>query len=312
VPLSDLQRRVALKAVWLQKDERLLLKNDRWQIEFGVDSRETQINGHRLLLGAPCRLTRRAFHISRIDAEKIIGPILTPGYLQSSVPNVRVIAIDPGHGGVDNGTTNKRLGLMEKTMAFDVATRLAKLLRADGYKIVMTRETDTKVELPLRAAVANAAGADLFLSIHFNSLEDDTKTNGTEIFTFAPANFRSTDSWSRKTDDSEKDPSPVNQYDHWSSVLGYALQHEMLDSLKTFDRGKKIAHWGVLKQLTCPGVLIESGFLSNPAEARKISTAEYRQQIAEAIAHGVRSYATSLESLSRSRAPAGAKTTPKN
>jgi N-acetylmuramoyl-L-alanine amidase len=309
VPVAELQRRCGLSAAWVQKDEHLLLKNDRWQIELGVDSRESQINGHRLLLGAPCRFSHRVFYISRIDVEKIVGPILLPGYQQSSVPDPRVITIDPGHGGVDNGTTNKRLGLLEKTMAFDVATRLAKLLRADGYKIVMTRETDTKIELPIRAATANAAGSDLFLSIHFNSLEDDTKTNGTEIFTFAPADFRSTDSWSRKTDDSEKEPSPVNKYDHWSSVLGYALQRVMLGSLKTFDRGKKIAHWGVLKPLNCPGVLIESGFLSNPAEARKISTPEYRQQIAEAIASGVRDYATTLELLRKSQsAPAPQRT----
>jgi len=304
IPVVDLQRRALLISVWQQKDEHLLLKNDHWKVELGVDSREAQVNDHRLLLGAPCRLSRRVFCISRIDADKILGPILLPGFQQSSVPNLQVITIDPGHGGVDNGTTNKRLGLMEKTMAFDVATRLAKLLRAQGYKIVMTRETDTKIELPIRAATANAAGADLFLSIHFNSLEADTKTNGTEIFTFAPANFRSTDSWSRKTDDSEKEPSPVNKYDHWSSVLGYAMQHEMLGSLKTFDRGKKIAHWGVLKPLNCPGVLIESGFLSNPAEAKKISTPEYRQQIAEAIARGVKSYAATLESLRKSRAAA--------
>ena len=306
VPVAELERRCGLIAVWTKKDDHLLLKNDRWQIELGADSREAQINDHRLLLGAPCRFSHRVFYISRIDAEKIIGPVIMPGYLQSSVPDLRVIVIDPGHGGVDNGTTNKRLGLLEKTMAFDVATRLAKVLRAKGYKIVMTRETDTKIELPLRAAMANAISADLFLSIHFNSLEDDTKTNGTEIFTFAPADIRSTDSWSRKTDDSEKEPSAVNKYDHWSSVLGYAMQHEMLDSLKTFDRGKKLAHWAVLKPLNCPGVLIESGFLSNPTEARKISTPEYRQRIAEAIASGVRSYAATLESLRKRQAATAA------
>lgn len=304
VPVSDLQRRVGLKSAWLQKDERLLLKNDRWQVELGVDSREAKINGRRLLLGLPCRINRRAFYISRIDAERIVGPVLLPGNQQASIPDLRVITIDPGHGGVDNGTSNKRQGLFEKTMAFDVSLRLAKILRVEGYKIILTRETDTKIELPIRAATANAARADLFLSIHFNSLEDDTKTHGTEIFTFAPANLRSTDAWGRKTDDAESDPYPVNKYDHWSTVLGYAMQDEMLDSLKTFDRGKKIAHWGVLKPLNCPGVLIEAGFLSHPAEAKKISTPEYRQQIAESIAKGVRSYAATLEALRKSRAVA--------
>ncbi len=306
VPVSELQRRAGLKSEWLKKNERLLLKNGRWQVELGVDSREAKINGRRLLLGLPCRIGNRAFCISRIDLERIVGPVLVPGNQQVSVPDLRVITIDPGHGGVDNGTSNKRQGLFEKTMAFDVSLRLAKILRAEGYKIIMTRETDTKIELPIRAAMANIARADLFLSIHFNSLEDDTKTHGTEIFTFAPPGLRSTDAWGRKTDDSEKDPYPVNKYDHWSTVLGYAMQDEMLDALKTFDRGKKIAHWGVLRPLNCPGVLIEAGFLSHPAEAKKISTTEYRQQIAESIAKGVRSYAATLEALRKSRAVAAA------
>jgi N-acetylmuramoyl-L-alanine amidase len=149
----------------------------------------------------------------------------------------------------------------------------------------------------MRAALANTVGADLFISVHFNSLDKDTKTNGTELFTFAPATVRATDNWGAKMVEVENDPSPGNKFDHWNSILAYAMQREVLTSLKTFDRGKKIAHWGVLRPLNCPGILIEPGFLSNEAEARKISTPEYRQQIAEAIARGVRSYAATLTAL---------------
>jgi N-acetylmuramoyl-L-alanine amidase len=304
VPVTDLQRRCGLVAVWAKKDEHLLLKSDRWQVELAVDSRESEINGHRLLLGVPCRLTRRVFYISRIDAERIIGPILLPGNQQSSVPSLRVIAIDPGHGGVDNGTSNRKLGLLEKTLALDVAARLGKILRAEGYRVVFTRETDTKVELPIRAATANTAGADLFLSIHFNSLSPDSKTSGMELFTFAPTGIRATDNWGAKVSEVETEPSPGNRFDHWNAVLAYAIQHEALTTLKIFDRGKKLAHWGVLRPLNCPGVLIEPGFLSNESEARKIATPAYRQQIAEAIASGVRSYAATLEALRKNRAAA--------
>jgi len=297
VSIYDLQRRWGLHSTWLKKDEQLLLQNDRWKIELNSDSREAEVNGLRLLLGEPCRLERRVVYLSQIDADRILGPILRPGYLQAVIPDLRVIAIDPGHGGVDNGTQNNRLGLMEKTLTLDVAVRVGRLLRAEGYKVIFTRETDMKVELPLRAAAANAVGADLFISIHFNSLPKDTKTNGIELFTFAPEDVRSTDAWSGKVSDAESDPSPVNKSDHWSSVAAYAMQREMLGSLKAFDRGKKIAHWGVLRGLNCPGMLVEAGFLSNDAEARKIATHEYRQQIAESIARGIRSYAATLSAL---------------
>jgi len=301
VPVSDLQRRASLKGVWLKKNEQLLLKNDAWQIELTVDSRESQINGLRLLLGAPCRMEHRAMYLSRVDADRVIGAVICPGYQQSVVPVLRVIAIDPGHGGVDNGTSNKKLGLLEKTLALDVAGRLGKLLRTDGYQVVFTRETDTKVELPIRAATANISGADLFVSIHFNSLSPDSKTSGMELFTFAPATIRATDNWGAKVVEVENESSPGNRFDHWNSVLAFAMQREVLTNLKIFDRGKKFAHWGVLRPLNCPGILIEPGFLSNEAEAKKIATPEYRQEIAEAIAKGIRDYAAALEALRKSR-----------
>jgi N-acetylmuramoyl-L-alanine amidase len=297
VPVLDLQKRFGLAESWLKRDERLLLRNDRWRIELNADSRDADLNGVRFLLGEPIRVQRRVAYISRVDAEKLLGPILRPGYLQPTVPDLRVIAIDPGHGGVDNGTQNTRLGLMEKTLTLDVAARLGRLLRAEGYKVVFTRDSDTKVELPLRAAAANTVGADLFVSIHFNSLPNDRKTNGVELFTFAPATVKSTDAWSGKVSDAENEPSPVNKYDHWSSVAAFAVHRELLETLKAFDRGKKIAHWGVLRSLNCPGMLVECGFLSNDTEARKVSSYEYRQKIAEAIASGIRDYGNALNAL---------------
>jgi N-acetylmuramoyl-L-alanine amidase len=148
-----------------------------------------------------------------------------------------------------------------------------------------------------RALIANRASADLFLSVHFNSLPNDTKTRGTEIFTFAPQFQRSTNSWSpTERDDTEREAAPVNRYDDWSAAFAHALHRELLSDLKTFDRGKKIMHLGMLRALNCPGALVESGFLSNEDEARKISTAAYRQQIAQALAAGIADYARLLDS----------------
>lgn len=301
VPVADLERRWGLQGTWLKRDEKLLLRNDRWKIELDIDSREIEINGLRWFLGEPCRLERRIPFISKADAELILGPILRPGYLQSTVPDLRVIAIDPGHGGVDNGTSNAKLGLREKVFNLDVAIRLGRLLRADGYKVIFTRETDTTVELPIRAAKANTYGADLFISIHFNSLYPDVKPEGGEFYTFPPMGVRSAESWSKKDNDAEKESMPINKYDHWNSILAYAMQREVLAGLKIPDRGKKFKHLGVLRSLNCPGMLVEAGFLSNEAEARKIATGEYRQDIAESIAKGIRAYGTTLAQLRASQ-----------
>ncbi|MFT3782740.1 MAG: N-acetylmuramoyl-L-alanine amidase [Nibricoccus sp.] len=306
-PISAVERRWGLRGTWLKRDEKLLLQNERWKIEFDADSREVEINGLRLFLGEPCRVIKRMLYISKADADLILGPILTPGYLQAAVPDLRVIAIDPGHGGSDHGTQNPRLGLSEKTFTLDVSLRLARLLRADGYKVIMTRDSDVRLDLPVRSVTANTYGADLFLSIHFNSLLPDVKPSGSEFYTFPPVGIRSAEAWSaKKDDDTETTAAPINKFDHWNSVLAFAMQREVLAQLKTFDRGKKFKHLGVLRGVNCPGMLIEAGFLSNEAEGRKIATPEYRQQIAESIAKGVRSYAAVLSAL-RTPAAAGAR-----
>ena len=157
---------------------------------------------------------------------------------------------------------------------------------------MLTREEDTFVDLGPRAAFANLKGADLFVSIHFNALPKDTRTSGVEVFTFAPQFQRSADSWSPlKDDDAEDTASPVNKYDHWSVVLAQQIQRRFVQDLRAFDRGKKLAHWGVLRPLKCPGVLVECGFLTSEVEAKKIATPAYRQQIAETLGAAIRDYA---------------------
>jgi N-acetylmuramoyl-L-alanine amidase len=77
-------------------------------------------------------------------------------------------------------------------------------------------------------------------------------------------------------------------------VLAHAVHRRFVNDLKSADRGKKLMHLAVLRSLDCPGVLVECGFLSSDAEARKISTPAHRQQLATVIAAGVRDYANTL------------------
>ncbi len=295
--------RYGLRTTAAAGDLRFTLAGGGNRLELVANDRDMAINGLRVFLGEPALVRGRAILVSRTDAERLLGPILAPSGIASPAPPVpRIIVLDPGHGGQDSGAVNTNLGVFEKTFALDVALLLKPLLEAKGWQIVLTRADDRFIPLPQRPVMANSAHADLFISIHFNTVPGDTRTTGTEIYTFPPQFERSTRSWSSgEKDDSDAQPDPSNRFDAWNVVFANALHRALLAKLGTFDRGQKIAHWAVLKGLNCPGVLIESAFLSNDAEARKVATPAFRQQIAESIANGVEAYAAQLAGLSKSK-----------
>jgi len=217
VRATDVAARLGLSLRW-QGLSRLELLDARDRIDVPAPGssnfREISVNGLKVWLGEPAVARSGQIYFSRIDFEHRLIPLLRPGADGSIPPHPRVIALDPGHGGSDHGTNNTRLGYMEKTYTLEVGLRLRKLLEAQGYQVVMTRTTDSrfandpKVDLPMRAAFANAHHADLFLSIHFNAgaSASDASSHGTEIFTFAPEHQRSTAHWAERTDDSEPNP----------------------------------------------------------------------------------------------------------
>ena len=104
-----------------------------------------------------------------------------------------------------------------------------------------------------------------------------------------------------EADDTESEVAPGNDFDAWNALLAHSIHRELLSGLKTLDRGKKIGHLGVLRGLKCPGVLVESGFLSNDEEAARIATPAYRQEIAVALAAGINGYANQVDALRAKR-----------
>lgn len=303
VNVEDVAARLGLKLSPLQRGRKLTLTGPGARAEIENGTRDITVNGLRVFLGDPVEDSGGKLYVSRTDYERCLTPLLRPGLGASSQPSLKTIVLDPGHGGKDNGTS-----LKEKVYALDVAQRAKKILEAAGYNVVLTREKDTYVDLGDRSDIANARRAGLFVSIHFNAVPNDSRTSGVEVFTFAPRNQHAVEWWSlgRKSDPHlETRDMPVNRFDHWSVVLAQALHRRFVVDLKSFDRGKKIAHWGVLRQLNCPGVLIECGFLTSAAEARKIATASHRQKLATAIAAGIRDYAAAGEGT-RAKASAAA------
>lgn len=305
VNLHDLAARYGMEVTWQKPREQLRLHSQWTELVFELNKRELRWNGLRVFLGEPIAGHRRTLWVAAEDVRTMLVPLLQPAAIPAPGP-LRRIVLDPGHGGTDPGTQNERLGLKEKDFTLDVAQRLRPLLEARGFEVRLTRETDTRfsnnpaVDLPMRADFANKAGADLFLSIHFNALAGNADVRGVETYSFTPAGLRSTAADERSADD--KIVHPVNRHDHWSAVLAAAVHRRIKEDLDAFDRGLKRARWGVLRRLECPGILIEGGFLSNDAEARLINTPAYRQKLAEAIARAVDDYAARIK-----EAPAAAK-----
>lgn len=304
VAMRDVAELLGMKTDWVESTRRLTLADRTGKLELTGGSREVALNGLRLFLGSPTVLRSGAMYVSQTDFERGLLPRLRPALLGTPPARPRVIVLDPGHGGKDHGMENRQLGLQEKILTLDVAQRLKKLLAARGYMVVLTREddrqlgSDKQTDFLKRADITNRAKADLFVSIHFNSLYPDTKTSGTETYSFTPQFQRSTRAWSPgETDDIERDQAPVNRFDPWSALLAQSMHREVIATLKTFDRGQKTMHSAVLRGLNCPAVLVESVFLSNEAEARRAATPAYRQQMAEALADGIQAYAATLGKL---------------
>ncbi len=266
------------------------------------DTREMIWNGCRVLLGRPILVHNNRLYISEIDFSRGLLPRCRPDLLGTR-PVPRVVVIDPGHGGIDNGTENRALGLLEKNLTLDVAKRLQPLLEAAGYRVILTRTKDQELtrdkrgDLDRRGAIANKNRADIFISIHFNAVPADARVRGTEVFTYAPAGQTSTDSWGHGSDDSVRESAPANAVDGWNVVLAQAVHAELLHVLQTEDRGEKIAHFRVLRDVTCPAVLVEPAIISNEAEGRRAADPKFRQRLAEALALGVRSYMLTVASL---------------
>ncbi|MDR2429769.1 MAG: N-acetylmuramoyl-L-alanine amidase [Puniceicoccales bacterium] len=279
----------------------------RWKNQWSSVSIERNkaciaLNGARVWLGFAVSEGNGNAYLRRHDYEHTLLPIMAPRANPASpAPSarpVRHVLLDPGHGGKDPGNTASRFGLMEKTMTLDVALRLKAILEQRGLKVSLTRTTDVYVELVDRAALARKINADLFVSIHFNSTADTSSVSGVESYVLTPQGQHSTNDSRRRATASElRAREPGHKNGPWNILLGYHVHAAMLAKLRAEDRGLRRARFQVLQTATCPAVLVECGFLNNPAEAALVRTGAYREKIAQGIADGIARYQQILNKL---------------
>jgi N-acetylmuramoyl-L-alanine amidase len=219
---------------------------------------------------------------------------------------VQTIVIDPGHGGIDPGATGQQ-GLREKDVVLDIARRLRDKLAQEGnYRVLLTRNRDTKVYLKERVAFARENHADLFISIHINSLPAEASSvNYVETYYFGPhRDQRSLELAEKENHDSDYVMGDFRKIiarigdtlkTEESEQLAGSIHRRLYDNLKQQSRGLKDAGtktgpFVVLLGVDVPSVLVEISCISNKAEETRLSTRGYRDSVADFLKTGIVEY----------------------
>ncbi|MGA9780093.1 MAG: N-acetylmuramoyl-L-alanine amidase family protein [Limisphaerales bacterium] len=251
-----------------------------------IGSREATWNGIEIHLGFGPQIIDGQIFVYGLDAQKNLEPLLC-GPPLALPPTNPVIVIDPGHGGMNSGTHSILDGRFEKEFTLDWALRLAPLLAQEGWQVFLTRTNDVDDSLSNRVAFAEAHRANLFISLHFNSLAPDQTPAGIETYCVTPTGMPST--LTRGYPDPWAASFPNNAFDVQNLQLAIRLESTLLHATRMEDRGVCRARFiGVLHGQRRPAVLVEAGFLSNPGDARQIETPAFRQKLAQAVADALR------------------------
>jgi N-acetylmuramoyl-L-alanine amidase len=293
VDLATAGGQLGMKAYWLKGNKTFRLRSQWTNIDVGKGERLLYLNQLPIYLGFPTLESSGRLYLAQADYLHALQSILTPQVF-SGKPGLRRIIIDAGHGGKDVGAKNDAYRLYEKDLTLDVARRLKSLLQSAGYEVVMTRDSDVYVPLERRPQIANREHGDLFISIHFNAAGSST-AEGFETFALTPQ-YQASSKYPKpgRGDDTRYDG---NEQDPWNALLGYHVQRALVQRVGGPDRGLKRARFLVIKQLECPGVLVELGFVSNPATAQKLRTTVFRQTLAQSLYDGIVRYGKRLQRI---------------
>jgi N-acetylmuramoyl-L-alanine amidase len=225
-------------------------------------------------------------YVAAADFTGTIHPLRFPPRPALGRP-VRTIILDPGHGGKDPGNQEGRR--QEKQYTLQLAKDVRDLLTKAGFKVLLTRNSDTYIVPESRPLIARQRGADLLVSLHFNSADGPggSAVRGAEVYCLTAANAYSTND---RGELGRREWLAGNRNDTRNLQLAYQIQKALVEKAGSEDRGVKRARFAVLKYAEMPAVLVEAAFMTNPGDARKIYDTAQRRALAQAIVDGVQAY----------------------
>ncbi len=256
-----------------------------------------------------------------LDPNEIVITLRTPlGKIEERIENVKekqrldTVVLDAGHGGKDPGSRGK-YGTKEKDVVLDITKRIGRLLEKNTrIKVIYTRDEDVFVPLIKRTKIANDADGKMFVSIHANS-NNNRKVQGYETYLYSLAKSDDAIEVASRENSVIQFEEKTGQYKDLSGEklilatmaqsmflkesedLAAIIQMELDKKLTTPNRGVKQAGFYVLYGASMPNVLVEIGFISNPAEEKKLKQGKYRQMIANAVYEGIKHFKYSREKL---------------
>lgn len=220
-----------------------------------------------------------------------------------------VVVIDPGHGGTDPGAI-AITGAHEKNIVLSIARELRTLLAADPrYRVYLTRDSDRFIKLADRIKIARKHKADLFISIHADSLPSKREARGASFYTISK---QASDAQTAKLAEKENkadllggvniehedkmvenillDLITRDTINHSKFFAGQLIETYRHKNMPTLTPAHRSAGFAVLKAADIPSVLVEVGFLSNPDEARRLSDLDERRRVADTLKHAIDAY----------------------
>ncbi len=246
-------------------------------------------------------------YVVRVALSDGSTPIGLPEILGPTDPARPLVVIDAGHGGPDPGTVSETY--REKAIVLGLATALRdRLLEDGGIRVAMTRDDDRFIVLQERAEIARALGADLFLSIHADSAGDKEGVSGASIYTLSEtASSEAAARFAERENDADivngVDLSGQDEYvnailvelsqrrtSEQSVEFAELIQREGEGTLVFHPQTRRSAALAVLRAPDVPGVLFESGFVTNPEDAERLASVEGRERFAEVMARAIRIY----------------------
>ena len=260
-----------------------------------------------------------------------------PAQAQENAVRVRTVVIDPGHGGHDAGCISRDKKTYEKTIALDIADRLAGKIRKahPDVKALMTRSDDRYIPLDERAGFANNHDADLFISVHINAQDGGTSAHGYSIHCLGQSSRKGNDLFSKNLELCKRENSVILLEDDYTTkyqgfdpndpqsyILFNLIQNSNLErsltfagevdaamreeSSITYSRGVSQDPFLVLWRTTMPAVLVECGFMSNPSDLATLRTPEGRDAIAQAVADAFTNYKKKYDGVAARKEEAAA------